>query len=77
MRVENAHFCLITCVFTLLIFAFPPINQLTHIEEVTVRPMPPKLRGDAAPATSRRNGRYVATQRRLHRDAVGKAKHAI
>ena len=22
MRVENAHFCLITCVFTLLIFAF-------------------------------------------------------
>ena len=30
-----------------------------------------KLRGDAPPATSRRSGRYVATQRAVHRDAVG------
>lgn len=33
--------------------------------------MPPKLRGDAAEVTSRRSGRYVATQRAVHRDAVG------
>ena len=33
--------------------------------------MPLKLRGDAAEVTSRRRWRYVATQRAVHRDAVG------
>ena len=33
--------------------------------------MPLKLRGDAPPSASRRSGRYVATQRAVHRDAVG------
>ena len=33
--------------------------------------MPPKLRGDAPTATSRRRWRYVATQLAVHRDAVG------
>ena len=33
--------------------------------------MPLKLRGDAAPATSRRRWRYIGTQMAVHRDAVG------
>ena len=33
--------------------------------------MPLKLRGDAPPSASRRRRRYVATQRAVHRDAVG------
>ena len=33
--------------------------------------MPPKLRGDAPPATSRRRWRYIGTQLAVRRDAVG------